>query len=143
MNHPKWLYRISGTVLLFSAGILAWTHLGSRERVLLAGNFHSVAHKGTGEARLVSVSGGRRVLRLLGVKTYPGSDLDVCLIGAADAEDNETALQAGLVCVGHYDPKAAFVSYNLPESLDAGRYRAVTIWSRTYQVNFTTAPLGP
>jgi hypothetical protein len=142
MIQPKWMYRTLGSILFFSAAVLAWTLLGNRERVLLAGNFHSVAHKGTGEARVVALSDGRRMLRLLGVKTYPAPELEVCLVGAPDAEDNDTVLQSGLVCLGSYDPKAAYVSYPLPPPVDIGRYRAVAIWSRGYQVNFTTAPLG-
>ena len=142
MIQPKWMYRTLGSILFFSAAVLAWRLLGNREQVLLAGNFHSVAHKGTGEARVVALSDGRRMLRLLGVKTYPAPELEVCLVGAPDAEDNDTVLQSGLVCLGSYDPKAAYVSYSLPAPVDIGRYRAVAIWSRGYQVNFTTAPLG-
>jgi len=130
----KWTYAILGTVLTISAAAV-FTH---RERILLSGAFHSVGHKGTGEARVVESADGQRILRLAGVKTYPGTDLQVCLVGAPDAEDNDTVRQAGFECVGKF---AATGSYDLPAGVDLQRYRAVTIWSSGYQVNFTTAPL--
>src|SRR5438874_5870186 len=117
MSQPKWMYRIIGSILLFSAGVLAWTLLGNRERVLLAGTFHSVAHKGTGEAHIVALPDGRRVLRLLDVKTYPAPELEVCLVGAPDAEDNDTVRQSGLVCLGNYNPKVAYAAYFLPSQI--------------------------
>jgi hypothetical protein len=130
-----------GGILLFSAGVLAWTQFGSREHMVLSGAFHSVAHKGEGEARVIELPGGSRTLRLLDVKTYPAEDLEVCLFGAPDAEDNDTVVQAGQICLGSYSSKAAYAAYPLPRELDLLRYRAVTIWSRRYRVNFTTAPL--
>ncbi|HLK61801.1 MAG TPA: DM13 domain-containing protein [Bryobacteraceae bacterium] len=130
-----------GGILLFSVGVLAWTQLGPREHVMVSGTFHSVAHKGTGEAQVIELPGGSRTLRLPDVKTYPADDLEVCMIGAPDAEDNETVLQAGQVCVGSYSSKRTYAAYPLPARLDLQRYRAVIIWSRRYQVNFTTAPL--
>jgi hypothetical protein len=130
----KWTYAILGTVLAISTAAL----FGHRERVLLSGSFHSVAHKGTGEARVVVAADGRRLVRLLDVKTYPGQDLQVCLVGAPDAEDNDTVRQAGFECVGKFVARG---SYELPGGMDLQRYRAVTIWSVDYQVNFTTAPL--
>lgn len=142
MSQPKWMYEILGSILLFSAGVLGWTLLGNRERVLLAGTFHSVAHKGTGEAQVVALSNGRRVLRLLDVKTYPAPELEVCLVGAPDAEDNDTVRQSGFVCLGSYNPRAGYAAYPLPPQIDLERHRAVTIWERGYQVNFTTAPLA-
>jgi hypothetical protein len=131
----KWTYAVLGTVLTISAAAL----FGHRERVLLSGSFHSVVHKGAGEARVVAGADGRRILRLGGVKTYPGNDLQVCLVGAPDAEDNDTVRQAGFECLGKF---AATGSYELPAGLDLKKYRAVTIWSRDSQVNFTTAPLA-
>jgi hypothetical protein len=132
----KWTLGILCAVVAISGAAV----FGHRERVLLRGSFHSVAHKGTGEARIIGGGAGGLVLTLEGVKTYPGQDLQVCLVGAPDAEDNETVRQAGFECVGRF---AAMGSYVLPLRLDLERFRAVTIWSPVYQVNFTTAPLTP
>jgi len=137
------MYRILGSILVFSAGAIIWINQGNRESVLLTGAFHGVAHKGTGEARLVMLRNRTRVLRLLDLKTYPGFDLEVCLAALPDAEDNETVKGAAPVCVGPYDGKTAYGSYPVPDTVDTERYRTVVIWSRSYQVNFTTAPLVP
>jgi hypothetical protein len=124
--------------VFLTGGAIAWK-LSARERVLMAGSFHSVAHKGAGTAQVVQFDNGRRVLRLIQAKTYPSNDLDVCLIAAPDAEDNDTVRQAGFVCLGSFGNLRPFP---VPASIDLSRYRAVTIWNRAYNVNFTTAPLN-
>jgi len=142
MTGPRWIWIVLGGALFAVVTLLAGRVLAGPERVLLSGNFHSVAHKGTGEARVVVRGDGRRMLRLMALKTYPGEELEACLVGAPDAEDNDTVRQAGRVCLGPYDPKAQWAVYELPPGIDLRRYRAVAIWSRPYQVNFTTAPLS-
>ncbi len=141
MRQPTWIHRTLGAILIFSAGVLTWTLAGGKERVLAKGTFHSVAHKGRGEARIVEVVGQGRILRLLDFQTYPAPDLQVCLFAAPDAEDNEVVHQSAPVCLGNVDPRMAYHAYPVPAALDLNRYRAVAIWSRDYQVNFTTAPL--
>ena len=141
MRQPRWIHRTMGAILIFSAGVLVWTLLGGKERVLLKGSFHSVAHKGRGEARVVEVVGQGRILRLLDFQTYPAPDLQVCLLTAPDAEDNETVRQASPVCLGSVDARIAYHAYAIPAALDLPRYRAVSVWSTGYEVNFTTAPL--
>src|SRR4051794_27447885 len=86
-------------VLVCSAGLLVWTLQNGKGKVLLSGTFHSVAHKGTGEAQVVLYN-GTRILQLQKLKTYPGSDLEVCLAGLPDAEDNETVQQSKPICLG-------------------------------------------
>jgi len=143
MRQPRWVYGILGAVLVFSAVAVAWALYGGRETILLRGSFHSVAHKGSGEARVVTAGRGGRVLRLLDLKTYPGEDLEVCLVGAPDAEDNDTVRDSQPVCLGAYQARTAYESYAVPATVDLERYRAVAIWSRSLRVNFTTAPLAP
>lgn len=104
----------------FSAAVLAWTLLGNRERVLLAGTFHSVAHRGTREAQIVALSDGRRVLRLLDVKSYPAPELEVCLAGAPDAEDNDTVRASRVHLSGNPQAKG-WVRRVLPATADRPR----------------------
>ena len=113
--------------------VVAVAFLSSCDRALLSGSFHSVAHKGSGK---VIVTPGH--LRLLDLKTYPSNDLQVCLIAAPDAEDNETVVRSSPVCLGSFGNFA----FDIPKDLDLNRYRAVVIWDRSYKVNFTTAPLA-
>lgn len=123
------------------AGLAGCSLPGSTERVVSRGSFHSVAHKGSGEARVVVDAGGRHVLKLLGVKTYPSTELDVCLVAAPDAEDNDTVRRSGFLCVGEFRAKAESVAYPLPPQFQPRLHRAVAIWNRGFGVNFTTAPL--
>jgi hypothetical protein len=121
---------------------MAWRYSTGASRAILAGNFHSVAHKGTGEAQIAERMDGIRELRLIRLKTYPAGDLDVCMVGAPDAADNATVRRVGLLCLGPLDSKRPDSTFSIPASLDLQRYRAVTIWSRSYSVNFTTAALA-
>jgi len=125
-------------VLFLTAGLLASCEFGGGERILLSGSFHSVAHKGTGSAVIAELPHGRRILRLIQAKTYPANDLEVCMIAAPDAEDTETVRQAGFRCLGSFGR----TDFDVPPDLDLNVYRAVAIWSRSYALNFTTAPLA-
>ncbi|HMG34995.1 MAG TPA: DM13 domain-containing protein [Blastocatellia bacterium] len=110
-------------------------------RVLASGRFHQVAHRGTGRAAVYAVPGRRLVLRLTDFRTDEGRDLEVLLIDAPDALENETVENANSLSLGSLESVEGDQSYELPDGLELGKYRAVTIWSRRYRVNFTTAPL--
>lgn len=124
----------------FFTAIWWWTN---RQSILLRGSFHSVTHKGAGEALVVRTHSGDRLVRLRGFKTYPAPDLDVCLVSARDAEDTETVVNSGFVCLGPIAETQAYASFPVPAGLDLDRHRAVAIWSRRHRTNFTTAPLFP
>lgn len=112
----------------------------SGERLVPSGEFHAVAHKGSGEVQVWRRLDGARYLRVWDLKTHPAPNLELCLVRAADARDNETVLAGGFVCLG---PVASRGSYPVPPAIDFSHYRSVTVWSRSYEVNFTTAPLFP
>jgi hypothetical protein len=127
-----------------AASWLAIRHRPDRPVALLAtGEFHPVAHKGSGVATIIQMPGGQRVLRLTNVQTGERDDLQVCLVAAADCPDNETVERAGFVTLGSFLRAEADQTFNIPDGLDLTRYRAVTIWNPKYRVNFTTAPLSP
>lgn len=46
-----------------------------------------------------------------------------------------------LACLGEYNPNEVYFAHAETAGVDLERYRSVTVWSRSYQVNFTTAPL--
>lgn len=104
-------------VLLLSAA--SWLVMkyrpGKPVKILAVGEFHPVAHK--------------------------GSDLQVCLVAAADCLENESVERAGFIALGPLRGAEGDQSFDVPIGIDLNRYRAVTIWSRKYRVNFTTAPL--
>lgn len=110
---------------------------------LAAGRFHDVAHKTQGVATVYQTPGGKRTLRFTEFETSNGPDVQVYLVAAADASDNETVTRAGFVHVGALKGNIGDQNYDLPSDLDLGKYRAVTVWCRRFGVNFGTAPLAP
>ncbi len=121
-------------------GIAAFRQsIGSR--TIAVGSFHSVSHKGRGIAEIVVKSDGRMYLRLTDFSTYHRPDLTVLLISASDALENETVKRSEIYEVGRLKTDEGSMEYPLAADLDVGRFNAVTIWSKRYEVNFTTAPL--
>jgi hypothetical protein len=108
---------------------------------LLTGRFHSVAHQTRGNATVLRLPDGKRVLRLTEFATSSGPDVRVYLVAANDAPDNETVKRAGFVELGKLKGTEGDQNYGVPAGLDLGKYRAVTIWCRRFGVNFATAPL--
>ncbi len=111
-------------------------------QVIASGRFHQVAHRGTGLANVWRLRDGKLVLRLSEFRTDHGRDLQVLLIAAPDALENETVANSERVSLGPLEGSAGDQSYPLPDDLDVHKFRAVTIWSSKYLVNFTTAPLS-
>lgn len=109
--------------------------------LLTTGMFHNVAHEGEGTAAIYQFPDGRRTLRFTGFKTSNGPDVQVYLVAAHDAPDNETVTKAGFVNVGALKGNIGDQNYEIPANLDLNKYQAVTIWCRRFGVNFGTAPL--
>lgn len=126
-------------VLVLLAAAAAWVVWRPRGTVLLRGSFHSVAHRGQGEARVVQDGGARR-LEIRDLETYESPGLEICLIRATDAEESETTRATPMTCLGPWQP-ARKQAYGLPVNLDLETYRAVVVWKAAGSVNFTTAPL--
>ena len=74
-------------------------------------------------------------------ETSNGPDVHVYLVAADDALDSAAVTRAGFVEVGPLKGNIGDQNYELPASVDLGRYRAVTIWCKRFSVNFATAPL--
>jgi hypothetical protein len=110
---------------------------------LARGSFHSVAHETHGTATVLDVGDGRRILRLSDFATSNGPDVRVYLVAAPDAADNETVAKAGFVELGALKGNQGDQNYDVPSTVDLGKYRAVTIWCYRFSVNFATAPLAP
>ena len=106
------------------------------------GLFHGVAHETKGTASIYQLPEGNKVLRFSGFETSNGPDVQVYLIAAPDAKDNETVTRAGFIRIGDLKGNVGDQNYDLPADLDLNKYRAVTIWCRRFGVNFATAPLG-
>lgn len=104
------------------------------------GMFHSVAHETRGTATIYEVN-GKRVLRFTDFETSNGPDVQIYLVAAEDASDNETVTKAGFIHLGAMKGNKGDQNYDVPADADLDKYRAVTVWCRRFGVNFATAPL--
>jgi hypothetical protein len=116
---------------------------GAGPKALAEGSFHGVAHETQGQATILELAGGQRVLRLTGFQTSNGPDVQVYLVAAPDATDNATITTAGFLHLGALKGNIGDQNYDVPADADLNKYRAVTIWCRRFGVNFGTAPLTP
>ena len=110
-------------------------------KTLAEGNFHGVAHETQGTATILELAASQRVLRLTGFQTSNGPDVQVYLVAAPDATDNDTVTKAGFVHVGALKGNIGDQNYELAANVDLNKYQSVTIWCRRFGVNFGTAPL--
>ncbi len=114
---------------------------GIKKRIIGSGKFHQVAHKGEGTATIYQLLSGERVLELADFYTGQGQSLEVLLISAPDAFENETVEKSVVFSLGEMQSTDSTQTFTIPDQLDLSKVAAVTIWSTKYKVNFTTAPL--
>lgn len=75
-------------------------------------------------------------------QTSNGPDVQVYLVAAADATENDTVNRSGFLRLGELKGNIGDQNYDLSSDVDLNKYRAVTIWCRRFDVNFATAPLA-
>lgn len=110
-------------------------------KLVASGGFHSVAHETKGVASIYQSPDGKKTLRLSDFQTSNGPDVQVYLVAADDAGDNDTVTRAGFVPLGALKGNVGDQNYEVPGDVDLSKYKAVTIWCRRFGVNFATAPL--
>ena len=109
---------------------------------LAEGSFHGVAHETKGTAAIYQLPEGKKVLRFSGFQTSNGPDVQVYLVAAPDANDNDIVTKAGFIRIADLKGNMGDQNYELPTGVDLNKYRSVTIWCRRFGVNFATAPLA-
>lgn len=109
--------------------------------ILYSGRFHDGSHQTSGNAAIYRLLDGKRVLRLSEFQTSNGPDLQLYLVAAPDAADNDTVKKAGFVSLGALKGNMGDQNYDVPADINLDRYRSVTVWCRRFAVNFGTAPL--
>ena len=119
----------------------ATTNASAGPMALAAGNFHGVAHETRGTATLFQLPDGKRVLRFTNFETSNGPDVQVYLVAAPDASDNDTVTKAGFIHLGALKGTTGDQNYDVPADADLSKYQSVTVWCRRFGVNFATAPL--
>lgn len=115
---------------------------GIKQRIVASGKFHRVAHRGDGRATIYQLLSGERILELADFSTGQGQSLEVLLISAPDAFENETVEKSLVYSLGELQTPTSNQVFSIPGHLDLNHVGAVTVWSTKYKVNFTTAPLS-
>ncbi len=105
------------------------------------GQFHAVAHAGSGDALIYQQPDGTYVLRLENLDVENGPDLYVYAAAVADANDADSIVSAGFINVGQLKGNKGNQTYTLPTDFDPAVHRAISIWCQRFTVNFATAPL--
>lgn len=95
-------------------------------------------HTAGGQARIVELADGRRVLRLEGLSIDSGPGLVVLLTPTpVDAPTGEFI--EGAVNLGALVYEVGDSNYEIPADVDPNAFRSVTIWSEPTGVNFAVA----
>jgi hypothetical protein len=110
-------------------------------KVLAQGQFHKADKAGKGTATIYRLANGKRVLRLTDFAVDNGPDLHVRLIAANDAKDTTSVAKTDHVELGKLKGNKGSQNYDVPENVDLGKYRVVSIWCNRFSVNFAAAPL--
>ena len=130
---------------LFAAGLFLYAGATQAQektaKVLAKGELHNAEKAGKGTATVYELANGKRVLRLSDFATDNGPDLHVRLIAADDAKDTASVAKADYVEVAKLKGNKGAQNYELPEKVDLGKYRVVSIWCNRFSVNFAVAPL--
>lgn len=104
-----------------------------------SGEFHPVAHPGSGRATVYRLEHGSYTLRLENLDIFNGPDLYA--VAAGDATDAEAVLENGFSNLGRLKGNRGDQTYALPEDFDPKEHRAISVWCQRFSVNFATAPL--
>ena len=130
---------------LLVAGVFVYTGAAQAQekaaKVLAKGEFHNADKTGSGTVTLYQLADGKRVLRLTDFETENGPDLHVRLIAADDAKDTASVAKTDHVELGKLKGNKGSQNYDVPENVDLGKYKVVSIWCNRFSVNFAAAPL--
>jgi Electron transfer DM13 len=109
-------------------------------RELATGRLRGLAHRASGQVRLLELADGAQVLRLEGLNVENGPDLHVYLAeapaGADPARFGQGFVDLGLLKANHGNQ-----NYRLPADADRARFRSAVIWCKRFAVGFAVAPL--
>jgi hypothetical protein len=109
---------------------------------LAGGAFRSLEHSTSGEALLIELPDGSRILRLEHLETSNGPDLRVYL-SEIPAGDDWHAYGERFVDLGALKGNLGNQNYRIPKGVDVSKYRSAVIWCRRFTVGFGVAPLKP
>jgi hypothetical protein len=108
-------------------------------RTVARAPFRSLEHTTTGDAVLLGLPDGSRVLRLESFATSNGPDLRVYL--SAGSDDSSFGRQYGedFVELGVLKGNIGSQNYAIPAGTDLSRYRNAVVWCKRFSVGFGVA----
>jgi hypothetical protein len=108
------------------------------ENVLLrSGSFAPVAHSASGEAQVIELAEGGRVLTLTDFEVDNGPDLRVYMVAGPASSEEEVN---DYVDLGGLKGNEGDQQYEIPDDVEVDRYETVVIWCRAFSVLFARAP---
>jgi hypothetical protein len=109
--------------------------------VLAAGQLRGLNHSATGDALLVKLSDGSRILRFENLMAENGPDLRVYLSAAPSSSDGP-AFNDDYVELGDLKGNLGDQNYAIPDDVDLSKYATPVIWCKRFEVGFAVADLG-
>jgi len=113
----------------------------SAPKTLSKGSFHGVAHEAKGNAEIIELSDGKKILRFTDFAVSNGPDVVVYLSSVNDANDNDTIKNSDFILVSELKGNIGDQNYKLSPDIDLSKYNSAVIWCRRFGVNFAVAPL--
>jgi hypothetical protein len=113
--------------------------------IVAIGSFRDAdrAHKGTGQATLVALPGGRHEVQPSAFEVTNGPDLEVWLSAHPDPASSADVSGNAWVSLGQLKGNVGDQAYVVPEETDLSLYKSVVIWCEQFGVLFSPAALAP
>jgi electron transfer DM13 len=111
---------------------------------LARGTFITHEHDTTGTVAVIRLPDGSRVLRIEGLDTSDGPDLEVWLSDAEVVEGTKgwrVFDDGAYVDLGDLKGNKGNQNYAIPADVDLGRFRSVSVWCDRFNVSFGAAAL--
>ena len=110
-------------------------------KTISKGTFHGVAHDAKGNAEVLELPDGKKILRFTDFEVSNGPDVVVYLSSVNDANDNDTVKNSDFILLGQLKGNIGDQNYEIPGDLELSKYNSAVIWCRRFGVNFAVAPL--
>ena len=110
-------------------------------KTISKGTFHGVAHDAKGDAEILELPDGKKILRFTNFEVSNGPDVVVYLSSVNDANDNDSVKNSDFILLGQLKGNIGDQNYEIPGDLDLSNYNSAVIWCRRFGVNFAVAPL--
>jgi hypothetical protein len=107
---------------------------------IATGSFRSLEHKTTGQASVLQLSDGSRILRFEDLDTSNGPDLRV-ILSSAPSSAGDKDFGDDYVELGKLKGNIGDQNYEVPAGIDLGRYSSAVVWCHRFKVGFGVAGL--